>query len=113
MKAAVLRDFGLPLELADVPIPEPGRNELLIKVEACGVCHSDLHLAEGDWDLLRPHTRLPVILGHEVAGTVVQLGPETSGFSPGDRVGVPGSTGPAENANGVALATRPYAPGSR
>lgn len=53
------------------------------------MCHSDLHLADGDWDLLRPHTRLPVVLGHEVAGTVAQAGAAANGFSIGDRVGVP------------------------
>ena len=49
MKAAVLHDFKKPLEIEDIPRPLPNADELLIQVEACGVCHSDLHLADGDW----------------------------------------------------------------
>jgi propanol-preferring alcohol dehydrogenase len=89
MKAAILREIGKPLTIEDVPSPTPGPGEVLIKVDACGVCHSDLHLAEGDWDLLRPITKTPLILGHEVAGTVVALGPDASGHAIGERVGVP------------------------
>ena len=58
MKAAVLREIGKPIEIAEVPTPTAGPGEVLIKVNACGVCHSDLHLADGDWDLLRPITKL-------------------------------------------------------
>src|SRR5262249_18706752 len=89
MKAAMLREIGKPLTIEDVPAPTPGTGEVLIKVDACGVCHSDLHLADGDWDLLRPITKTPLILGHEVAGTVVALGPDASGHPVGERVGVP------------------------
>jgi propanol-preferring alcohol dehydrogenase len=89
MKAAVLRELGKPLAMEDVPTPAPGPGQVLIRTEACGVCHSDLHLADGDWDLLRPITKLPLILGHEVAGTVSELGEGATGVRIGDRVGVP------------------------
>ena len=81
MKAAVLYEFGAPLEIQDVPNPEPEAGEVLIKVEACGVCHSDYHLAHGEWDLLRPITKLPLILGHEVTGRIVGVGDGVTGIS--------------------------------
>jgi propanol-preferring alcohol dehydrogenase len=89
MRAAVLREYGQPLVIDEVPTPETGPGEVLVKVEACGICHSDLHLAGGDWELLKPITRLPLILGHEVAGTVASLGEGVEGLEVGDRVGVP------------------------
>ena len=89
MKAAVLRELGKPLSMEDVPTPVPGPGQVLIRTEACGVCHSDLHLANGDWDLLRSITKLPLILGHEVAGTISALGEGVTGLRVGDRAGVP------------------------
>src|SRR5579862_6503055 len=89
MKAAVLRELGKLPVIEDVATPAPGPGQVLIRVEACGVCHSDLHLADGDWDLLRPITKLPLILGHEVAGTVSALGEGVTDLRAGDRVGVP------------------------
>lgn len=89
MRAAVLREIGKPVTIEEVATPSPGAGEVLIRVEACGVCHSDLHLADGDWDLLRPITKVPLILGHEVAGTVAALGEGVSQLKVGDRVGVP------------------------
>ena len=89
MKAAILHEFGTPLEIEDVATPELGSGEVLIKVEACGVCHSDYHLAHGEWDMLRPITKLPLILGHEVTGRIVAVGEGVQDFSEGDRVGVP------------------------
>ncbi len=89
MKAAVLRHYGQPLTIEQLQTPTPGPGEVLIKIAACGVCHSDLHLAEGDWELLKPITKLPLILGHEIVGTILQLGEGVSGFNLGDRVGVP------------------------
>lgn len=86
MKAAVLHKLKTPLEIETVPVPEPGRGELLIKVVACGVCHSDLHAVDGDWT---PPPVLPLIPGHEVAGVVAGLGDGVEGFKVGDRVGVP------------------------
>ncbi len=72
MKAAIVHEFGKPLLIENVPIPVPGPGELLVKVAACGVCHTDLHAASGDWPV-KPS--LPFIPGHEVAGTVAALGP--------------------------------------
>jgi alcohol dehydrogenase, propanol-preferring len=89
MKAAVLREIGKPITIEEIAMPAPGPGEVLIKVEACGVCHSDLHLADGDWDLLRPITKVPLILGHEVAGIVEVLGSGVTNLKVGDRVGVP------------------------
>jgi len=89
MKAAVLRDFTQPIALEEIETPEPALGELLIEVKACGVCHSDLHLAEGDWESLKRITKLPLVLGHEVAGTVAKVGAGVTDFAPGDRVGVP------------------------
>jgi propanol-preferring alcohol dehydrogenase len=89
MKAAVLRELGKLPVIEDVATPAPGPGRVLIRVEACGVCHSDIHLADGDWDLLRPITKLPLILGHEVAGTVSTLGEGVTDLHIGDRVGVP------------------------
>jgi alcohol dehydrogenase, propanol-preferring len=89
MKAAVLHSFAEPLVIEEVAKPAPGPGQLLIKVAACGVCHSDLHLAMGEWDLLKPITKLPLILGHEVAGTIEAVGEGVKDFAVGDRVGVP------------------------
>lgn len=86
MKAAVLHDLRTPLKIERVPVPEPGHGDLLIKVTACGVCHSDLHAVDGDWT---PPPVLPLIPGHEVAGKVAKLGPGVTGFKVGDEVGVP------------------------
>jgi alcohol dehydrogenase, propanol-preferring len=85
MKAAVVHTFGQPLMIEDVPVPVPGPGEILVKVMACGVCHTDLHAAEGDWPV-KP--ALPFIPGHEVAGVVAALGPGVIDFKPGDPVGV-------------------------
>jgi alcohol dehydrogenase, propanol-preferring len=86
MKAAVLHELRTPLKIETVPVPEPGHGDLLIKVTACGVCHSDLHAVDGDWT---PPPVLPLIPGHEVAGKVAKVGPGVTGFKVGDEVGVP------------------------
>jgi propanol-preferring alcohol dehydrogenase len=85
MKAAVVHAFGKPLAIEDVPVPVPGRGEILVKVKACGVCHTDLHAASGDWPV-KPVP--PFIPGHEVAGVVAALGPDVADFKLGDAVGV-------------------------
>ena len=85
MRAAVVTEFGKPLTIQEVPIPEPGPGEVLVKVMACGVCHTDLHAAEGDWPV-RP--TLPFIPGHEAAGIVAKLGPGVTNLREGDAVGV-------------------------
>src|SRR6202161_1972746 len=89
MKAAVLREFKEPLAIEDVIQPKPAAHEVLIEVEACGVCHSDLHLADGDWPQLVHITKRPLILGHEIAGRVVEKGASVKQLEVGDRVGVP------------------------
>lgn len=85
MKAAVVRAFGKPLVIEDVPVPVPGPGEILVKVKACGVCHTDLHAASGDWPV-KPVP--PFIPGHEAAGVVAALGPDVTDFKLGDAVGV-------------------------
>jgi len=89
MKAAVLHELKKPMTVEDVERPVPGEGEVLIKVEASGVCHSDLHVAEGDWKQFAGITKLPLIVGHEVAGKVVEVGPGARELKIGDRVGVP------------------------
>jgi len=70
MGAAIATSFGRPLILSDVAIPSPGPGELLVKVAACGVCHTDLHAVDGDWPV-KP--KLPFIPGHEVVGDVAAV----------------------------------------
>lgn len=89
MKAALLHEFKKPLAIEDVPRPSPDADELLIQVDACGVCHSDLHLADGDWPQLAAITKRPLILGHEIAGHVVEKGASVRDIRIGERVGVP------------------------
>ena len=85
MRAAVLRTAGDRLMIEQVSRPQPAYGEILIKVTACGVCHSDVHAIDGDWD---PPATLPLIPGHEVAGRVAAIGPGVDGFTVGDAVGV-------------------------
>jgi propanol-preferring alcohol dehydrogenase len=87
MKAAVCESFGKPLRLTEIPIPSPGPSDILIRVSGCGVCHSDLHLIDGDWKDWG--TPLPIVPGHEVTGIVEAAGAGVKNLSPGDRVGVP------------------------
>jgi propanol-preferring alcohol dehydrogenase len=89
MKAAVLHEFKQPLALEDVPRPSPGPDDVLVAVEACGACHSDLHIADGDWPQLAGIVKKPLILGHEVAGGVAEVGNNVRDLRVGDRVGVP------------------------
>ncbi len=88
MKAAVLREFKQPLAMEEIPRPVPGPDEVLIQVEACGVCHSDLHVADGDWTQFAGIVKRPVVLGHEVVGRVVEKGAHVRELRVGDRVGV-------------------------
>jgi len=89
MRAALLERFGEPLVVRDVPEPVPAAGQVLIRVEACGLCHSDLHVARGEWEGFKPRMPMPLALGHEVAGRVVRSGPGAARFRAGDRVGVP------------------------
>ena len=88
MRAMVLEPPGsvesAPLVLTELPVPEPGVGEMLIKVEVCGVCRTDLHVVEGE---LPPH-RQPIIPGYEVVGRIVKCGPDAGRFAEGGRVGV-------------------------
>jgi propanol-preferring alcohol dehydrogenase len=85
MHAMILDAAGKPLRLAEIPVPVPGPGQVLLKVHACGVCHTDLHILDGE--LAQP--KLPLVLGHQIVGTVVGAGPEALRFQPGERVGVP------------------------
>lgn len=86
MHAAVVEQFGQPLVLRDWDMPRPGPGQIVVKTEACGVCHTDLHAAHGDWPL-KP--ALPFIPGHEAIGPVVAVGAGVTIVKEGDRVGVP------------------------
>jgi alcohol dehydrogenase, propanol-preferring len=86
MKAAVVHTFGEPLSIDDVAVPEPGHNEVLVKVETSGLCHTDIHAARGDW-ATKPVP--PFIPGHEGVGIVERMGPGVVDVSEGDRVAVP------------------------
>ncbi len=85
MRAMVLERPGEPLKLVERPIPRPGPGQLLVRVRACGVCRTDLHVVDGDL----PEPKLPIVPGHEVVGEVVALGEGVTDFEPGQRVGVP------------------------
>lgn len=86
MQAAVVEAFGKPLVFKEVDIPAPGPGQILVKTEACGVCHTDLHAVNGDWPL---KTNLPFIPGHEGVGIVISIGAGVTAVKEGDRVGVP------------------------
>jgi alcohol dehydrogenase, propanol-preferring len=88
MKAAVLHEFKKPLAIEEVTRPTPGPAEVLIEVEACGVCHSDLHVADGDWKQFAGIVKKPLILGHEIVGRVVEKGAAVQDLRVGDLVGV-------------------------
>lgn len=89
MKAAVLHEFKTPLVIEEAPRPQPASDEILIQVEACGVCHSDLHVAGGDWKQFAGITKRPLILGHEVVGRVIEKGSAAGQIQIGERIGVP------------------------
>ena len=85
MRAGVVHAFGKPLSIEEIPIPTPGPGEVLIKVVATGVCHTDLHAAEGDWPA-KPS--LPFVPGHEGVGIIAACGSGVVGLKEGDRAGV-------------------------
>lgn len=85
MKAMVLRIPNQPLSYLDVPVPHPNPDQVLLKVHACGVCRTDLHIVDGE--LKEP--KLPLIVGHEIVASVVAVGKNVARFHPGDRVGAP------------------------
>ena len=86
MRAAVVPAFGAPLEIRDVERPRPGAGQVLVKIEASGLCHTDIHAAHGDWPV-KP--KLPLIPGHEGVGRVVEVGESVDTLAVGDRVALP------------------------
>jgi propanol-preferring alcohol dehydrogenase len=86
MKAAVVHDFSKPLVIQDVPTPEPGPGEILVRIETSGLCHTDIHAAHGEWPV-KPNP--PFIPGHEGVGIVERLGDGVTEVAPGDRVALP------------------------
>ena len=92
MKAAVVHDFLKPLSIEDIPKPQPGPGQVVVKVETCGVCHTDIHAAHGDWPI-KPTP--PFVPGHEAVGLVERIGSEVKGLHEGDRVAVRGWAGRA------------------
>jgi propanol-preferring alcohol dehydrogenase len=85
VRAMILDVPGEPLRVAEVPLPEPGEGQLLLRVHCCAVCRTDLHVVDGEL----PHPRLPLIPGHQIVGTVEKIGGHAGSFAVGDRVGVP------------------------
>ena len=85
MHAMVLDRAGVPLRPRELPVPAPGPGQLLLRVAACGICRTDLHVADGEL----PDPAVPLVLGHEIVGTVVAAGPGAERFPSGTRVGVP------------------------
>ncbi len=81
IKAAVCYEYGAPLVIEDVNLDPPGQDEVKIAMKACAICHSDIHIMDGEW-----HYEAPLIAGHEAAGTIVELGANVVGFRLGDRV---------------------------
>lgn len=81
----MVQKFGQPLQIQELPIPEPGPGQILLHTEACGICHTDLHAADGDWP---SKPTLPFVPGHEVVGKVIKLGADVRSFQEGDRAGV-------------------------
>lgn len=85
MKAMVLKKQGQPLVLSTLPVPQPAAGQVLVKILACGICRTDLHIADGE--LLHP--KLPLVPGHEIVGRVVKIGDVVSQLKAGDEVGIP------------------------
>lgn len=85
MRAMMLRAVGRPLVMTDLPEPKPGRNQVVVRVHACGVCRTDLHVVDGEL----PDAKYPLIPGHEIVGHVVALGEDVTEYALGDRVGIP------------------------
>ena len=81
----VLVQPGQPLQWSELPVPRPGPGQVLLRVHTCGVCRTDLHICDGEL----PHPKLPLVLGHEIVGAVVETGAGVERFRPGDRLGVP------------------------
>jgi propanol-preferring alcohol dehydrogenase len=85
MRAMVLEAPRTPLIMRERAVPSPGANEILVEIEACGVCRTDLHVVDGEL----PNPKLPLVPGHEIVGRIAGMGNEVHGFAAGERVGVP------------------------
>ncbi|WP_369369864.1 alcohol dehydrogenase AdhP [Promicromonospora sp. Populi] len=85
MRAAVVTDFTAPLEIQEIPVPEPGPGEVLVRIEASGLCHTDIHAAHGDWPV-KPSP--PFVPGHEGVGRIEKLGPDVTARALGQRVAI-------------------------
>src|SRR4051812_8007010 len=85
MLGMYLRSIGQPLVPSDVPVPQPGDNEVCVRIQACGVCRTDLHVCDGELS----DAKLPIIPGHEIVGIVEQIGSKVEGIGVGDLVGIP------------------------
>jgi propanol-preferring alcohol dehydrogenase len=85
MRAMVFHGTGEPLQLQSIKVPSPGTGEILVKVTACGICRTDLHIVDGELN----EPRLPLVPGHQIVGRVVTVGTAVTGISPGQRVGIP------------------------
>lgn len=86
MKAAVVPQLGAPLEIRDVPVPEPGPGQVLVRIQTCGLCHTDIHAARGEWPV---QPKIPLIPGHEGVGVIERLGDGDMHVAVGDRVALP------------------------
>ena len=85
MRAMILTSVGRPLEVVELPVPSAGAGELLVRVAACAVCRTDLHVVDGEL----PDPKLPLIIGHEIVGRIDEVGAGVEGFRVGERVGIP------------------------
>src|SRR5438045_8068535 len=85
MQAMVLDAPGKPLRATELPLPKPGAGQLLVRVRACAVCRTDLHVVDGEL----PEPKLPLVPGHEIVGCVEEIGEGVEKFRIGDRVGIP------------------------
>lgn len=85
MRAMVLEKIGKPLIFKEIKIPSPDSHQILVKIEACGVCRTDLHIVDGEL----PHPKLPLVLGHQIVGRVEKMGEKVSALSQGQRIGIP------------------------
>ena len=85
MRAMLFETPRQPLRAADLPVPKPGATQVLVKVAACAVCRTDLHIVDGEL----PNPKLPLVPGHEIVGTIAEIGKDVRDFKSGDRVGIP------------------------
>src|SRR5258706_6827669 len=109
MKAAILHELKRPLTIEEVVQPKAAAHEVLIEVQACGVCHSDLHVANGDWPQIVPITKTPLILDTKSLAELWKKAPPSVTWKLAIALASLGCTGPAANANSAAKAMRIFA----